>query len=171
MHKEGAAFRSLMNCFAIAVSMGLQYGVPLQEFVEQFTFTRFEPQGMVEGHPNMKIGDRRWSTTSSACSASSTSDRTDLVQIPPPSEPPSQRRRRIATRHEQPVEAAPIASAALTVANGSNGNGNGNGHTRNGTQRHKHGNRTHKPTRLRPSMRSPETATARRLSRRRNHGS
>ena len=43
MHKEGAAFRSLMNNFAIAISVGLQYGVPLDEFVEAFTFTRFEP--------------------------------------------------------------------------------------------------------------------------------
>jgi ribonucleoside-diphosphate reductase alpha chain len=55
MHKEGAAFRSLMNCFAMAVSVGLQYGVPLDTFVEQFTFTRFEPQGLVEGHPNIKF--------------------------------------------------------------------------------------------------------------------
>jgi ribonucleoside-diphosphate reductase alpha chain len=55
MHKEGAAFRSLMNCFAMAVSVGLQYGVPLETFVEQFTFTRFEPQGTVEGHPNIKF--------------------------------------------------------------------------------------------------------------------
>jgi len=53
MHKEGAAFRSMMNCFAIAVSLGLQYGVPLKEFVDVFTFTRFEPQGMVD-HPNIK---------------------------------------------------------------------------------------------------------------------
>lgn len=55
MHKEGAAFRSLMNCFAISVSMGLQHGVPLRSYVEQFTFTRFEPQGPVEGHPNVKF--------------------------------------------------------------------------------------------------------------------
>ena len=55
MHKEGAAFRSLINCFAIAVSKGLQYGVPLEEFVDTFTFQRFEPQGMVEGHPNIKM--------------------------------------------------------------------------------------------------------------------
>jgi ribonucleoside-diphosphate reductase alpha chain len=55
MHKEGAAFRSLMNCFAMSVSIGLQYGVPLETFVEQFTFTRFEPQGLVEGHPNIKF--------------------------------------------------------------------------------------------------------------------
>jgi ribonucleoside-diphosphate reductase alpha chain len=55
LHKEGAAFRSIMNCFAMAVSIGLQYGVPLETFVEQYTFTRFEPQGMVEGHDNVKM--------------------------------------------------------------------------------------------------------------------
>jgi len=55
MHKEGAAFRSLMNCFAMSVSIGLQYGVPLGTYVDQFTFTRFEPQGVVEGHPNVKF--------------------------------------------------------------------------------------------------------------------
>ena len=55
MHKEGASFRSLINMFAIAVSKGLQYGVPLDEFVDTFTFTRFEPQGIVEGHPNIKL--------------------------------------------------------------------------------------------------------------------
>jgi ribonucleoside-diphosphate reductase alpha chain len=54
MHKEGATFRSLMNCFAIAVSVGLQYGVPLEEFVDKFTFTRFEPSGTVGGHENIK---------------------------------------------------------------------------------------------------------------------
>ena len=53
MHKEGAAFRSLLNCFAISVSLGLQYGVPLQEFVDVFTFTRFEPHGAVD-HPHIK---------------------------------------------------------------------------------------------------------------------
>jgi ribonucleoside-diphosphate reductase alpha chain len=55
MHKEGAAFRSLMNNFAIAISIGLQYGVPLEEFVEAFTFTRFEPSGMVEGNDTIKM--------------------------------------------------------------------------------------------------------------------
>ena len=55
MHKEGAAFRSLMNNFAIAISIGLQYGVPLEEFVEAFTFTRFEPSGMVEGNDAIKM--------------------------------------------------------------------------------------------------------------------
>jgi len=55
MHKEGAAFRSLMNNFAIAVSLGLQHGVPLEEYVEAFTFTRFEPNGPVVGHDNIKM--------------------------------------------------------------------------------------------------------------------
>ncbi|WP_029010503.1 vitamin B12-dependent ribonucleotide reductase [Azospirillum halopraeferens] len=55
MHKEGAAFRSLMNNFAIAVSIGLQYGVPLEEFVEAFTFTRFEPSGPVQGNDAIKM--------------------------------------------------------------------------------------------------------------------
>ncbi|HSF90709.1 MAG TPA: vitamin B12-dependent ribonucleotide reductase, partial [Paracoccaceae bacterium] len=54
MHKEGAAFRAMMNNFAIAVSVGLQYGVPLEEFVEAFTFTRFEPAGMVQGNDSIK---------------------------------------------------------------------------------------------------------------------
>ncbi|MBI1307875.1 MAG: vitamin B12-dependent ribonucleotide reductase [Bacteroidetes bacterium] len=82
MHKEGATFRSLMNCFSIAVSIGLQYGVPLREFVDKFTFTKFEPSGYVEGHDNIK-------------NATSIIDfifrllgfeylnRTDLVQVPP----------------------------------------------------------------------------------------
>jgi ribonucleoside-diphosphate reductase alpha chain len=55
MHKEGSAFRSLMNNFAIAISIGLQYGVPLDEFVEAFTFTRFEPAGIVEGNDAIKM--------------------------------------------------------------------------------------------------------------------
>ncbi|MCZ6637574.1 MAG: vitamin B12-dependent ribonucleotide reductase [Alphaproteobacteria bacterium] len=55
MHKEGAAFRSLMNNFAIAISIGLQYGVPLEEFVEAFTFTRFDPSGIVEGNDAIKM--------------------------------------------------------------------------------------------------------------------
>ena len=55
MHKEGAAFRSLINNFAIAISIGLQYGVPLEEYVEAFTFTRFEPAGMVTGNDAIKM--------------------------------------------------------------------------------------------------------------------
>ncbi|MBL8968809.1 MAG: adenosylcobalamin-dependent ribonucleoside-diphosphate reductase, partial [Spirochaetaceae bacterium] len=55
MHKEGAAFRSILNSFAISVSLGLQYGVPLEEYVDAFTFTRFEPNGMVQGHDYIKM--------------------------------------------------------------------------------------------------------------------
>ena len=56
MHKEGAAFRSLMHNFAMSISIGLQYGVPLEEFVEAFTFTRFEPSGPIDGNERIKIG-------------------------------------------------------------------------------------------------------------------
>ena len=73
MHKEGAAFRSMMNCFAIAVSLGLQYGVPLEEFVDAFVFTRFEPNGVVKGNPTTSRCPRRSSTTSSASWRSPTS--------------------------------------------------------------------------------------------------
>ena len=55
MHKEGAAFRSILNSFAIAISLGLQYGVPLEEYVDAFTFTRFEPNGLVKGHDYIKM--------------------------------------------------------------------------------------------------------------------
>jgi ribonucleoside-diphosphate reductase alpha chain len=77
--KEGSTLRSLMNCFAIAVSVGLQYGVPLEEFVEKFVFTKFEPAGMVD-HPNIKT------TTSLVdfvfrCLAYEYLNRTDLVHV------------------------------------------------------------------------------------------
>ncbi len=55
MHKEGAAFRSMTNCFAIAISLGLQHGVPLEEFADAFVFTRFEPNGVVSGNPHIKM--------------------------------------------------------------------------------------------------------------------
>ena len=55
MHREGAAFRSLLNCFAISISLGLQHGVPLEEFVDAFVFTRFEPSGIVTGNEKIKI--------------------------------------------------------------------------------------------------------------------
>ncbi len=77
--KEGSTLRSLMNCFAIAVSVGLQYGVPLEEFIEKFVFTKFEPAGMVD-HPNIKT------TTSIVdfifrCLAYEYMGRTDLVHV------------------------------------------------------------------------------------------
>ncbi len=55
MHKEGAAFRSMTNCFAIAISLGLQHGVPLEEYVDAFLVTRFEPNGTVQGNPHIKM--------------------------------------------------------------------------------------------------------------------
>ena len=55
MHREGAAFRSLLNCFAISISLGLQHGVPLEEFVDAFVFTKFEPSGQVHGNPQIKM--------------------------------------------------------------------------------------------------------------------
>ncbi len=55
MHKEGAAFRSMTHCFAIAVSLGLQHGVPLDEYLDAFLFTRFEPNGVVQGNPHIKM--------------------------------------------------------------------------------------------------------------------
>ena len=55
IHREGAGFRAVLNCFAIAVSMGLQHGVPLEEFCDAFLFTRFEPNGMVQGSDTVKF--------------------------------------------------------------------------------------------------------------------
>ncbi len=117
MYKEGASFRSILNCFAISVSLGLQYGVPLEEYVNRFTFTRFEPAGRVE-HPNIK-------------SATSVFDyvfrmlgyeylnRTDLVHVQP-KEPE--------ISDEKPVENLPqttgsIVSTTETSTTKSNGKG------------------------------------------------
>jgi ribonucleoside-diphosphate reductase alpha chain len=82
MHREGAAFRSLMNCFAIAISLGLQYGVPLEEFVEAFVFTRFEPNGSVMGHDNIKMSTSVIDYIFREL-ALSYLGRTDLVQVKP----------------------------------------------------------------------------------------
>jgi ribonucleoside-diphosphate reductase alpha chain len=82
MHKEGAAFRSMINCFAIAISKGLQYGVPLEEFVDTFTFTRFEPQGMVSGHPNIKMATSIIDYVFRVLGLEYLG-RTDLAQVPP----------------------------------------------------------------------------------------
>lgn len=82
MHREGAAFRSLMNCFAISISLGLQYGVPLEEFVEAFVFTRFEPNGSVQGHDNIKMSTSVIDYVFREL-ALSYMGRTDLVQVKP----------------------------------------------------------------------------------------
>jgi ribonucleoside-diphosphate reductase alpha chain len=82
MYKEGAAFRSIINCFTIAISKGLQYGVPLEEFVDTFTFTRFEPQGMVTGHPNIKMSTSIIDYVFRVLGLEYLG-RTDLAQVPP----------------------------------------------------------------------------------------
>ncbi|VVB57354.1 Uncharacterised protein [uncultured archaeon] len=82
MYKEGAGYRALLNCFAIAVSKGLQYGVPLNEFVDTFTFTRFEPSGTVAGHENIKHATSIIDYVFRALGAEYL-HRTDLVQIKP----------------------------------------------------------------------------------------
>jgi ribonucleoside-diphosphate reductase alpha chain len=82
MHKEGAAFRSLINNFAIAVSIGLQYGVPLEEFVEAFTFTRFEPSGLVEGNEAIRMATSILDYVFREL-AISYLDRTDLAHVLP----------------------------------------------------------------------------------------
>ncbi|MCO5218855.1 MAG: adenosylcobalamin-dependent ribonucleoside-diphosphate reductase [Thermomicrobiales bacterium] len=82
MHKEGAAFRAMINSFAISISKGLQYGVPLQEYVDTFTFVRFEPQGMVSGHPNIKLATSVIDYVFRVLGMEYLG-RTDLVQVPP----------------------------------------------------------------------------------------
>ncbi len=109
MHKEGAAFRSMMNCFAIAVSLGLQYGVPLDEYVNVFTFTRFEPQGTVD-HPNVKYATSIVDYIFRVLGMEYLG-RTDFVQVPP----------------EQKEAAAPAETPKPPKANGQ-GKANGGTH-------------------------------------------
>ncbi|MCT4332181.1 vitamin B12-dependent ribonucleotide reductase [Paracoccus sp. YLB-12] len=82
MHKEGAGFRAMMNNFAIAVSVGLQYGVPLDEFVDAFTFTRFEPAGMVQGNDSIKNATSILDYVFRELAVSYL-DRTDLAHVKP----------------------------------------------------------------------------------------
>ena len=85
MHKEGAGFRAMMNNFAIAVSVGLQYGVPLEEFVDAFTFTKFEPAGMVQGNDSVKNATSILDYIFREL-AISYLDRTDLAHVQPTGE-------------------------------------------------------------------------------------
>ncbi|WP_420863267.1 vitamin B12-dependent ribonucleotide reductase [Algirhabdus cladophorae] len=85
MHKEGAGFRAMMNNFAIAVSVGLQYGVPLEEFVDAFTFTRFEPAGMVQGNDSIKNATSILDYIFRELAVSYL-DRTDLAHVAPTGE-------------------------------------------------------------------------------------
>ena len=80
--KEGATLKGVLGCFAIAVSKGLQYGVPLEEFVDTFTFQTFEPRGMVEGHENIKMSNSIVDYVFRALGLEYL-NRTDIVQVPP----------------------------------------------------------------------------------------
>jgi ribonucleoside-diphosphate reductase alpha chain len=139
MHKEGAAYRSMLNCFAIAVSKGLQYGVPLAEFVETFTFTRFEPQGMVTGHQNVKMATSIIDYVFRVL-ALEYLGRTDLVQNPPVEElledanPKAEISAVSAAVVAEAPKAEAVATAPAPVAAPVKTNGNGNGHS------HDHGN-------------------------------
>ncbi len=103
MAKEGATMRSLMNSFAIAISVGLQYGVPLEEYVDKFTFTRFEPSGVVD-HPNIK-------TATSVLDfmfrllAYEYLDRSDLVHVPDPNK----------MSHEEETQARELSQVRITA--------------------------------------------------------
>jgi ribonucleoside-diphosphate reductase alpha chain len=116
MHKEGAAFRSMMNCFAIAVSMGLQYGVPLEDLVDQFTFTRFEPHGRVDGHDNIRVCTSVVDYVFRVLGLEYL-NRTDLAHVLPEDLQGSTRARDTATDHPVGYE---------------HHRGNGNGKTKNG---------------------------------------
>ena len=84
--KEGATLKGVLGCFAIAVSKGLQYGVPLEEFVDTFTFQTFEPRGMVEGHENIKMSNSIVDYVFRALGLEYL-NRTDIVQVPPKDSP------------------------------------------------------------------------------------
>ena len=80
--KEGATLKGILSCFAIAISKGLQYGVPLEEFVDTFTFQTFEPRGMVEGHPNIKMSNSIVDYVFRSLGVEYL-ERDDLAQVPP----------------------------------------------------------------------------------------
>ncbi|MGV3539224.1 MAG: vitamin B12-dependent ribonucleotide reductase [Rufibacter sp.] len=116
MYKEGASFRSILNCFAISVSLGLQYGVPLEEFVNRFTFTRFEPAGRVE-HPNIK------QTTSVfdylfRLLGYEYLGRTDLVHVPSVEKEVLPEKKTTVTKEEVPLVAIPPVKSNGSVTNG-----------------------------------------------------
>ena len=146
--KEGATLRGILGCFAIAVSKGLQYGVPLEEYVESFTFQTFEPRGMVEGHPNIKMANSIIDYVFRALGMEYLG-RTDLVQVPPKDvgelpEPPSglavDAGIQLDLGDEMPAT-APISHPAVAkpkpapAPNGkgqANGKGNGHAHAASG---------------------------------------
>jgi ribonucleoside-diphosphate reductase alpha chain len=119
MHKEGAGFRSMMNCFAIAVSLGLQYGVPLKEFVDVFTFTRFEPQGPVD-HPNIKMATSVVDYVFRVL-ALEYMGMTDLAQVKPAEEELTALRKKIATTPRVVSPETPKSAVSPTMAKAATG--------------------------------------------------
>jgi ribonucleoside-diphosphate reductase alpha chain len=119
INKEGTLLRSMMNCFAISVSLGLQYGVPLEEFVDVFTFARFDPNGPVVGHDNIKratsIIDFIFRDL-----ALNYLGRNDLVHVPPEEMPD--------TKDKSDRAGASSFKAHSNGHSNGNGNGKGNGH-------------------------------------------
>jgi len=146
--KEGATLKGILSCFAIAVSKGLQYGVPLEEFVNTFTFQTFEPRGMVEGHPNIKMSNSIVDYVFRALGVEYL-HRDELAQVPPNREgdlpePPMglaveagvqldlddaaaetdvDTVQRAATMADGPMTAPSEPAPVPTVSGGSNGNG------------------------------------------------
>jgi len=112
MHKEGAALRSIINNFAIAISLGLQYGVPLDEYVDAFTFTRFEPAGPVQGNEAIKNATSILDYIFRELAVSYLS-RYDLAHVDP-SESQSMRSARARTRARRPCPATKYLSKGLT---------------------------------------------------------
>ena len=131
MHKEGASFRSLMNCFAIAISKGLQYGVPLEEFVDTFVFTRFEPSGVCD-HPNIKFANSVIDYMFRLLGMEYLG-RTDFVQVKPVDESassmPGGEGQAPATRRDAaPLRKASDAARETREKTGKGANGNGATH-------------------------------------------
>ena len=118
--KEGATLKGVLGCFAIAVSKGLQYGVPLEEFVDTFTFQTFEPRGMVEGHENIKMSNSIIDYVFRALGLEYL-NRTDIVQVPPKEikEPKATEEVQIIQKAEPvaPVEKADSVESTQTVPN------------------------------------------------------
>jgi ribonucleoside-diphosphate reductase alpha chain len=137
--KEGATLRGILGCFAIAVSKGLQYGVPLEEFVESFTFQTFEPRGMVEGHPNIKMANSIIDYVFRALGMEYLG-RTDLVQVPPKEvgelpEPPTGLAVDAGVQlgfEEGLPPTAPISHPAVAGPAATNGNGKAHSNGHNG---------------------------------------
>ena len=107
--KEGATLKGVLGCFAIAVSKGLQYGVPLEEFVDTFTFQTFEPRGMVEGHENIKMSNSIVDYVFRALGLEYL-NRTDIVQ-----NPPSEVEKNVQEAPPAPVQEAPPAPVDAPV--------------------------------------------------------